>query len=58
MRGDGKETDEGTPVDTPRGEEEWNGQNKASKAVEDASTAVSDVSGGRREEVACCPVSM
>lgn len=48
--------DEGTPVDTPQGEGEWNGQNEASRAEEDVSTAVSEVGRGRREEVTCWSV--
>lgn len=50
--------DEGTPVDTPQGEGEWNGQNEASRTEEDVSTAVSEVGRGRREEVTCWSVEV
>lgn len=51
-KGDGKE-EEGTPVDTPRGEGEWNGQDETSRAVEEVSAAASEVRRGRREEMVC-----
>lgn len=40
MKGDGEE---GTPVDTPRGEREWNGQDDKNGAAEDVTTAASEV---------------
>ena len=48
-KGGGK-GEEDTPVDTPRGEGEWNGQDETSRAVEEVSTAVSEVrkEGGRK----------
>ena len=48
-KGGGK-GEEDTPVDTPRGEGEWNGQDETSRAVEEVSTAVSEVrKEGRRK---------
>ena len=40
MKRDGEE---GTPVDTPLAEGEWNGQDDNNRATEDVSTAASEV---------------